>query len=163
MSRLFALLLLVAVYLLALASLDPLDALAGALIGLAVMVWFRRFLLGERPLGGAETARRVLAFFPFAAVTIAEIVRGTWRVALIVLGLRPLSRPGIVLIPIGDRSEAGVAATALAITLSPGELLVDIDHEREVMLIHVLDAHDPDAVRAHYDNFYRRYQSKVFS
>jgi multicomponent Na+:H+ antiporter subunit E len=162
MSRLLALLLLVGVYLLALASLDPLDALAGVLIGAALLIWLRGFLLGGEPLGAAATLRRCLAFFPFAAMTIAEIVRGTWRVSLIVVGLRPLRRPGIVLIPIGERTETGVAVTALAITLSPGELLVDIDEGREAMLIHVLDASEPDAVRAHYDHFYRRWQSKVF-
>jgi multicomponent Na+:H+ antiporter subunit E len=162
MSRVLAVVLLAAVYLLALASLDPLDALAGLLIGTAMLLWLRRFLLGGRPLGGGETLRRFLAFFPFAGMTVVEIVRGTWRVTLIVVGLQPLRQPGIVLIPIDERTEAGVAATALAITLSPGELLVDIDHERDAMLIHVLDASDPDAVRAHYEEFYRRYQSKVF-
>jgi multisubunit Na+/H+ antiporter MnhE subunit len=55
-----------------------------------------------------------------------------------------------------------LAATALALTLSPGEVLVDIDRSRGVMLVHVIDAHDPDAVRARHDHFYRRYQRGVF-
>jgi multisubunit Na+/H+ antiporter MnhE subunit len=30
------------------------------------------------------------------------------------------------------------------------------------MLVHVLDASDPDAVRRHHDRFYERYQRMVF-
>jgi multicomponent Na+:H+ antiporter subunit E len=162
MSRVLATLLLAATYLLALASLDPLDAALAMLLAVAVLAGLRRFLFDRPPLGALETGKRLLAFFPFAFAVIVEITRGTWRVALIVLGLQPLRRPGIVLIPVGERSPTGVAVTALAITLSPGELLVDIDTERDVMLIHVLDARDPDAVREHYANFYERYQRRVF-
>lgn len=163
MRKLVAILLLTGVYLLALASADPLDALTGVLISAAVVFGFGRFLWDET---GESTAPPLLvraAAFPlFAAAVIREITVGTWQVSLIVLGIRPLSRPGIVQIPIGERTPTGVAATALAITLSPGELLVEIDETEEVMLIHVLDASDPDEIRRRYDRFFNRYQRRVF-
>jgi len=65
-------------------------------------------------------------------------------------------------VPIGERTTSGVAVSALTTTMSPGEVLVDIDWERGVMLIHVLDARDPDAVRARHLRFYERYQRRVF-
>jgi multicomponent Na+:H+ antiporter subunit E len=92
----------------------------------------------------------------------AEIVRGTWDVALRVLHLRPVEHPGIVLVPIGERTEVGVAVTGLLVGLSPGSLLLDVDTERQVMLFHVIDAGDPDAVRTQLDRFYQRYQRRVF-
>ena len=64
--------------------------------------------------------------------------------------------------PIGERSELGVAVTGLLIGLSPGSLLLDVDSERQAMLFHVIDARDPDAVRAQIDHFYQRYQRRVF-
>jgi multicomponent Na+:H+ antiporter subunit E len=76
--------------------------------------------------------------------------------------VRPLRRPGVVAIPIGARSPTGVAATALAVTLSPGEVFVDLDAEGEHMLVHVLDAGDPEATRRRYARFYERYQRQVF-
>jgi multicomponent Na+:H+ antiporter subunit E len=76
--------------------------------------------------------------------------------------LRPLESPGIVQIPIGDRSPLGVAVTGLLVGLSPGSLLLDVDSEHRVMLFHVIDAHDPDAVRARIDTFYQRYQRRVW-
>jgi multisubunit Na+/H+ antiporter MnhE subunit len=47
-------------------------------------------------------------------------------------------------------------------TLSPGSVLVDIDWQRRDMLLHVIDASDPDAVRADLERFYDRYQRRVF-
>jgi multisubunit Na+/H+ antiporter MnhE subunit len=67
-----------------------------------------------------------------------------------------------VLVPIGERSELGVAVTGLLVGLSPGSLLLDVDEGRRAMLFHVIDASDPDAVRAQIDGFYQRYQRRVF-
>jgi multisubunit Na+/H+ antiporter MnhE subunit len=50
----------------------------------------------------------------------------------------------------------------LVSALSPGTFLVDVDEEDRTMLVHVLDASDPDAVRAEFEAFYRRYQRRVF-
>jgi multisubunit Na+/H+ antiporter MnhE subunit len=67
-----------------------------------------------------------------------------------------------VAVPIGGRTETGLAVSALVATLSPGEVLVDVDRERGVMLVHVVDAADPEGIRRRHEDFYRRYQQKVF-
>ena len=162
MRMALAFLLLVAVYALTLASAHPLDLLAGGVLAAALLVGLRRFLFsGARP-AGASIARRILSFPRFGLAVATEVARGTWLVALFVSGRRPLARPGIVAIPVGERTRGGVAATALAVTLSPGEVFVDVDWERGVMLLHVLDASDPDAVRRHHAAFYDRHQRAVF-
>lgn len=163
MSRiLLALALLTLVYALVLDSFHPLDLAAGALIGAAVLAGFRRFLLASPGLPAGELARRTVRLVPLALATVREISVGTWEVALVVLGLRPLRSPGIVVIPFEDRTPTGVSVTAMIATLSPGEFLVEIDWERREILMHVIDASDPDAVRAHHRRFYRRYQRPVF-
>lgn len=162
MSRLPAFLLLTLVYVLTLASFAPWDIAAGAALSAVLLVGLRRFVFagegGRRPPLG----RRLVGFLRFALATGREVAIGTWRVTLAVTGLRPLARPGIVAVPIDDRTPAGVAASALAATLSPGEVLVDVDEVRGVMLMHVLDASDPEAVRERYARFYERYQRQVF-
>ena len=95
-------------------------------------------------------------------VVFRDIVVGTWEVALVTLHLRPLERPGIVAVPVGDRTPFGVAIWTLVTGLPPGSYFVDVDRERGVALIHVLDAGDPEAFREQQEVFYRRYQSKVF-
>jgi multisubunit Na+/H+ antiporter MnhE subunit len=94
---------------------------------------------------------------------LRDITVGTWQVALVVLGLRPLRCPGIVAVPLGDRTDLGAVVSSLVSTLSPGELVVDIDHDRGAILVHVLDASDRDAVRARFEDFYRRHQRDVLA
>lgn len=161
-SRGLALALLAIVYLLTLASFDPLDIAAALLISAATLAGLRRFLLTGPPLAAREVARRAIHLPAFALAVTWEVVAGTWHVALIVSGVRPLTRPGIIELPIGERTPNGVAVSALAISLSPGELVIDVDWPRRVMLVHVIDATDPDGIREHQARFYERFQRGVF-
>jgi multisubunit Na+/H+ antiporter MnhE subunit len=153
---------LAVVYALTLASTDPVDLAMGATIGaILVGVLGRRLRLGP---GGdlPSVARRALWFPVFVAAVVADVAQGTWDVALRVVHLRSLRHPGVVRVPIGRRSERGTAVSAHATTLSPGTVLIDVDWERRDMVVHVIDASDPDAVRARLQRFYDRYQRNVF-
>lgn len=164
MSRLvITVVLLVLVWALTLTSFDPADLAVGALVAVALLLAFRSFLFTEEGSApGPGLARRIVKLPLFVFAVLREITVGTVFVSSIVLGFRRAERPGIVTVSIAERSEVGVAASALAITLSPGELLIDVDSEHDVMLIHVLEARDPDQVRAHHADFYQRYQRGVF-
>ena len=163
-----AILALTLVYALALASFHPWDLLFGAGLSAALLFASRRFVFdadgtAPRPAGRRLTLLgRVVAFVPFAAVVFRNILAGNVEVTLVTLGLRPLLRPGIVAVPVGDRTPTGVAVWAVVTGLPPGSFFVDVDRERGVVLIHVLDARDPVAYREEQEDFYRRYQSKVF-
>ncbi|MHB1133898.1 MAG: Na+/H+ antiporter subunit E [Chloroflexota bacterium] len=154
--------LLTLVYALVLGSSDPWDLAQGAVFSAALLVAFRRFLPDERSTPPLALLRRLLAFFPYALAVAWDIAVGTVTMILIVLHLRPLTRPGIVIVPIGERSPTGVAVSSLANVLSPGTLLVDVDQQRGVMLIHSIDASDPEAVRQAMQNMYYRWQRHVF-
>jgi multisubunit Na+/H+ antiporter MnhE subunit len=160
-GRLAWVLLLTGVYLLSLGSMDPLDAAEGLVLATVLSLGLRGRL--ERPQGaGPSLVGRIAAFPLLVGGLLIDVLRGTWDVALRVLGLRPVECPGIVLVPIGERTELGVAVTGLLAGLSPGSMLVEVDPERQAMLFHVIDAHDPDTVRDHLDRFYQRYQRRVF-
>ncbi len=153
--------LLTGVYALTLASLHPLDLALGALLSAAALGALRRFLAAGEPSAGG-LGRRAVRFPAFAAAVALEVAKGVGEVTLAVLGVRPPTRADIVSVPFGERSANGVAVSALAVTLSPGEVLVDVDWDRRVMLVHVLDASDPEAVRARHRRFYERHQRGVF-
>ena len=154
--------LLTAVYALALTSVAPLDLLSGAVLGGGLLVLSRAVTVPDGKLGVWTVLRRMLAFVPFAFAVVRDVYTGTWRVALIVLGLQPLRAPGIVRVPIGDRSPTGVAVSSLVETLSPGSVLIDVDWEERVLYLHVIDATHPDKVREQMHTFYERYQRHVF-
>ena len=149
-------------YALALGSFHPLDLLFGAGLSAALVFVSRRFVFEAGPGGGPSFLRRVAAFVPFSFAVFWEVVVGTWEVTLVTLHLRPLVRPGIVAVPIASRTPSGVVVWAVVTGLAPGSFFVDLDRERGVALIHVLDARDPDAFREEQERFYRWYQSKVF-
>jgi multicomponent Na+:H+ antiporter subunit E len=163
-----AILVLTLVYALALASFHPWDLLFGAGLSAALLFACGRFVFDADGTAPRPAYRRltllgrVVAFVPFAAVVFRNILVGNVEVTLVTLGLRPLLRPGIVAVPVGDRTPTGVAVWAVVTGLPPGSYFVDVDRERGVVLIHVLDARDPEAYREEQEDFYRRYQSKVF-
>lgn len=151
-------LLLAAVYCLALGSVHPVDVGTGVLIGLLTM-----WALGlSGTVSPGDWVRRALAFPAFALAVAGEVASGTVQVGAVVLGLREAPTPGVVAVPIEERTSLGVAVAALTLTLSPGEVLVDVDWEGRRMLIHTIDATDPDQLRARHRHLYERYQRRVF-
>lgn len=153
--------LLTLVYALVLASFARWDLALGAAASVALLFALRG-LASPSPEREPGLLRRLVAFFPFVAAVLGDVVRGTWEVALVTLHLRPLEEPGIVTLPVGERTPLGVAVSTLCATLSPGEFLIEVDEERQEIVIHVIDASDPDAVRARHQRFYERYQKWVF-
>ena len=151
---------LVAVWLLTLAGADGADVVVGAVLAGAVAVGLRPPAVASAG-GGPSTPARLAATPALVWVVLVDVLQGTWDVALRVLGVRAMDRPGFVLIPIGDRTELGIAVTGLLFGLSPGSMLIEVDDERRAMVWHVVDARDPDAVRARFERFYDRYQRRV--
>lgn len=150
------------IYSMMLLSADPRDLTTGALISVGVVLLFRRHLFGDthEPLG--RLGQRTAALLRFAWFVYVDVVQGFWLVLVVVLGLRPLTRSGIVAVPIGERTENGVAVTAWSLTLSPGSVLIDVDWERRVILFHFIDASEPDRLREKIQKSYDRYQRPIF-
>jgi multicomponent Na+:H+ antiporter subunit E len=145
-----------------LASFSFGDVVLGVLISSTVLVVFRGFLFGGKPKPMPDLPTRLLYLPLFVGATVWDILKGTFEVIGVVLRLKPLRQPGIVAIPIGERTAVGIAVSALATTLSPGTYLVEVDHDRGVWYVHALDASDPEAVRRDHERFYQRYQKRVF-
>lgn len=161
------------VYALALASFHPWDLAIGAVLAAALLFAARRTArrTGDGAAGPSSsestTSRpnplgRVRAFFPFAVAVGRDALAGAWRVFLATVGLRRPRSPGVVVVPLGERTPNGVAVSAFLAAFTPDTLLVGVDEEKRVMLIHAIDAADPDAVRESQQEFYRRYQRRVF-
>jgi multisubunit Na+/H+ antiporter MnhE subunit len=147
---------LTAIYLLVLTSLDPGDILVGGLLGLGLVLALR-----ARPL--PRQAVRTRAWLPAAAgvlaQTFAEMVIGSWRVVRLCLG--ETGHPGFVEIPRGERSRKNVALWGVLTGEAPDEVPIDVDEERNVLIVHLVDASDPEAVRAPHRTAFERWQRHV--
>ena len=158
MSRIVAqALALMGVYLLVMTSAKPADAAVGLLLGLVLAVALRPRLPGRRPATPPLTG--LLALGPLLAQTVVEMAVGSWRTALFCL--RGTGRPGFVEIPRGERSRHSVALWGVLTGEAPDEVPVDVDEERQMLIVHLVDAGDPDAVRERHRRAYERAQRKV--
>jgi multisubunit Na+/H+ antiporter MnhE subunit len=148
---------LMGIYLLVMTSAKPGDAAVGLALGLILAVALRPRLPGRSPI--TPSPARLVAFVPVVVQTAVEMAVGTWRTARFCL--HGHGQPGFVEIPRGDRSRHAVALWGVLTGESPDEIPVDIDSERDVLIVHLVDASDPDAVRERHRRAYEHGQRKV--
>jgi len=146
------------IYALMTADLTWQNLLVGFVISFGLTAILRRQIL-PRPLPPNGFAWHLILYSPVLLwYLFIDILKGTWVVSLTTLGIRPLRKPGIVKLPIGAHSPYGVGPVGYFVTLSPGSFMVDVDWEAGEMLIHVIDASDPDEVRRDAEKYYRLWE-----
>ncbi len=149
---------LTSIYLLVLTSVALGDVLVGGLLAFAIVMGSRsRWSRQRRSATGPWLVHTV----GMLASTAREMVIGTARVIRFCLG--PDTGPGFVEIPRGARSRRGVALWGLLTGEAPDEYPVHVDDSRHVMIVHTIDAQDPDAVRARHEAARERWQRHVVS
>ncbi|WP_432816676.1 Na+/H+ antiporter subunit E [Sulfitobacter sp. JB4-11] len=106
-------------------------------------------------------AGRMLSYM---VVVIWDILVANVQVAWIVL-TRPNSklRPAWVVVPLDLRQPEAITILAGTITLTPGTVSADLSDEGHSLLVHALDAPDPDAVRDEIKHRYERRLKEIFA
>lgn len=151
---------LLLVYLALTASLAPLNIVVGVLVCTAVT-----FLLpGQhyRQMSWRSWPSANLAFGRYIIMLVKDLVVSGIQVARIVLSPRMSIRPGIIAIPSQTSSDLATAFSAHAITLTPGELVVEIDADG-IMYTHCLDAPHAAITLAEAQEKRRLLLEKIFS
>ena len=80
-----------------------------------------------------------LAFMRYILILAYDLIVSGFQVARIVLSKSMPIRQGLSKLPTGVKSEMGAALSAHAITLTPGELVIEMDDEGS-LYTHCLDA-----------------------
>jgi multicomponent Na+:H+ antiporter subunit E len=107
-------------------------------------------------LGKPQSVRRPGKIAALVVLFIKELILSAWRVLVLVLRPRMDVKPGIILYPLRVKSDFEIALLSNLITLTPGTLTVDVTADRSQLIIHALDAADPDAIRADIANGFER-------
>lgn len=158
MFRVVAILCLTAVFALTLGNFDPPNLVLGSVLSALLAAIYRKTLFPRQPPRSEFVMHIVLHLPRFLTMLAWDILKGTWLVTTFVLGIRKLDHPGIVKIPLGNHSPPGVGVVGLFITMSPGSFLVDIDWEGRYMLVHTIDASDPDQMRQDVERYYKLWE-----
>ena len=150
---------LAGIYLLVMTSLDPGDVLIAAALGVAIAIALRPHRMDRSSSDPVAPLEWVRAFAGMLIETAREMIVGSWRVVRFCLGGQ--ASPGFVEIPRGGRSRRSVALWGILTGEAPDEVPVDVDEARDVLIVHLVDVGDPDAVRARHQRAYERWQRRV--
>jgi multicomponent Na+:H+ antiporter subunit E len=135
------------------------NLVVGALVALGVST-----LLPGRKDAGLDWKRSpafVWAMVRYIFVVLWDVIKGGITTARIVLSPKMLLKTGIIAIPSGSKSELGTALSAHAITLSPGELVVEMDDEGN-MYTHCLDVDKSEVYVSTAQSLRQNLLSKMF-
>jgi multisubunit Na+/H+ antiporter MnhE subunit len=146
---------IVAVYLLVLTSVAPGDILVGFLLAIGLLAVTRP----QRRAPAHGWLPWLIALARTVLGTASEVVLGTVRTVRVCFGWK--GAPGFVEIPRGDRSRRAVALWGVLTGEAPDEYPVDVDDARHVLIVHVLDARDPDAILARHAHARERWHRHV--
>ncbi|MQY42993.1 Na+/H+ antiporter subunit E [Epibacterium sp. SM1969] len=105
------------------------------------------------------TMRAPLKILAYIGIVIWDIIVANVVVAKIVL-FKPNSerKPAWVTIPLDLRTPEAITALAGTITLTPGTVSADLSDHGHALLVHCLDAENPDEVR---DEIKSRYEARL--
>lgn len=135
---------LLIIYLALTSNLELSNVLLGMVVALAVAL-----LIGPQrhPYELRRLPAALLATGQYVLILLVDIMKNGLQVARIVLTPSLPIKPGIISIPSHCDTELGTALSAHAITVSPGELVVEVG-EDGTMYTHCLDATDSDVKAA---------------
>ncbi|MBY6138684.1 Na+/H+ antiporter subunit E [Leisingera daeponensis] len=107
--------------------------------------------------------RRPLKVAEYILVVLTDIVQANIIVARIVL-FKPNTdrRPNWITVPLELKTPEAITALAGTITMTPGTLSADVSDEGHALLVHCLDAPNPDAVRDEIKQRYERRLMEIF-
>ena len=105
------------------------------------------------------TMQRPDKMLVYIVIVIWDIVVANVEVALIVLfKSNEKMQPAWITIPLDIRTPEAIATLAGTITLTPGTVSADLSDEGHALLVHALDAPNPDEVR---DDIKARYEARL--
>ena len=105
------------------------------------------------------TLRRPFKVIEYLLVVMWDIVAANIVVARIVLFKSNEARkPAWISVPLELRTPEAITVLAGTITMTPGTVAADVSAEGHALLVHCLDAPDPDAVR---DEIKERYEARL--
>lgn len=139
----WVILLLLPIYLALTANLELSNIILGSLIAGSVAALLRPV---ANPIGLRRLPGALLALSQYLGLLLIELIVSGLQVARIVLSPSLPIQPGIVAVPLGTDSELTTALSAHAISVTPGELVVEIGDDG-VMYTHCLDATRPEDAR----------------
>lgn len=143
---------LAGIWLLLVNSATPGQIGLGLALGWAIPLFTLRFW--------PETVRigRPLTLLRFVATVLYDIIVANLMVARLILGRPERLRPAFVAVPLALTSDLAISLLASTIGLAPGTVSARLAPDRRHLLVHTLDAADPEQLAT---TLKRRYENPL--
>ena len=129
----------------------------GLILGIVIPVLTARWWT-DRPQG-----IRPLRMIAYVILVLWDIIIANIQVAWIILTKSNASMsPAWVVVPLDLKEPEAITILAATITLTPGTVSADLSDNGRYLLVHALDATDPDAVRDEIKDRYERRLKEIF-
>jgi multicomponent K+:H+ antiporter subunit E len=135
-------LMLLGLWLLLVNSVSPGHLLLGALLAWLIPLYTARFWEAQMHI------RKPLLLMRFFAIVLFDIVVANIAVARLLIGPMAEIRPGFIRMPLRLQGDVAISLLANIISLTPGTLSAFLSADRTALIIHGLQADDPDAIIA---------------
>lgn len=99
----------------------------------------------------------------FLGVFAADIFTANWRVARQVIGPLCQLSPAYVEVPLDLRDPFLATLLGSIVSLTPGTVAIDVDQQRWILLVHALDAPDPQALVREIKQRYEQPLKEIFA
>jgi multicomponent K+:H+ antiporter subunit E len=138
-------------------SVSPGQLLLGALLGVLIPLFTRRFW--PEPI----RLRRPLLIAKFTGRLLTDIVLANLAVARVILHPQVQPRARFVHYPLALGDELAITILANTITLTPGTVAADLSADRTTLLIHCLDVADEAALIEQIKTRYETLLQEIFA
>jgi multicomponent K+:H+ antiporter subunit E/multicomponent Na+:H+ antiporter subunit E len=88
---------------------------------------------------------KLLHALALTARFVVSVLRSGVHTAILILSFGQRPEPALVRMKLAPLTEVGAALLGSLVTLTPGTTAIDVDLERDELLLHLLDGSDPDA------------------
>ena len=129
-------LVLLAVWLALINTLQPAHLLLGAVLAILIPLWTSRFAVA------ATYPKQLLTVVVLSVIVLFDILKSNLVVARLILGREDHIQPDFVWIPLDVTDRYAKTALAGIITMTPGTLSVDFSEDGQYLLVHALHVTD---------------------
>lgn len=137
-------------------SIAPGQILLGVLLGWLIPLFTLRFW------PEAIRIRHPWRLVRFLGVVLFDIFTANLVVAMRILGRPESLRPAFIELPLDLRSDLAISLLANTICLTPGTVSAQLSPDRRTLLVHALDAPDPEEIIAAIKSRYEAPLKEVF-
>jgi multisubunit Na+/H+ antiporter MnhE subunit len=132
-------------------SAAPIVFLTGWVVGFVLLALFRPII------GSGNYVRRAFGLAAFLVLFLRAFLASCWQLVVVSL-FRPVRtlRPRLITYDVRGLTLAEILLLSHTISLTPGTTTVDVAADRSHLMLHVLDAADPESVRSEIDRTLRR-------